>query len=75
MADWKCGDLVEFDGLLGAVIGIEGDRGVPENHVAVWFGSPRCLRKSQGGTGGQQPEVWTVPAEYVVKAPPPLWKH
>jgi hypothetical protein len=75
MPDWKRGDLVELDGLLAVVVGLEGDLNVPEDHVAVWFGDPRCKRKSEGGTGGKQPEIWVVPAEYLVAAVPPLLKH
>ena len=75
MQDWKCGDLVELDGLLAVVVGVVGDLNVPEDHVAVWFGDPRCKRKSEGGAGGKQPEIWTVPAGYLVAAAPPIWKH
>jgi hypothetical protein len=75
MANWQRGDLVELDGLLAVVISVEGDAGVPEGHIAVWFGDPRCVRKSQGGSGGQRPEIWTVPADLFIKAEPPVWKH
>ena len=68
MPVWRRGDLVELDGLLAVVTGIEGDPDVPEEHVALWFGEPRCKRKSEGGKGGQRPEIWTVPAEYCVAA-------
>lgn len=72
---WKRGDIVETDGVLGVVVGVEGDPDVPEDHVAVWFGDPRCERKSEGGTGGKRPEVWTVPVEYFVAAAPPVLRH
>lgn len=75
MQNWGRGDLVEMDGLLAVVVGVEGDLDVPQGHLAVWFGDPRCERKSEGGTGGQQPEIWTVPTEYLVAAAPPIWKH
>jgi hypothetical protein len=75
MAEWRRGDLVELDGLLAVVVGLEGDPEVPEDHIAIWFGDPRGVRKSQGGSGGQHPEVWTVPAEYLVAAASPVWKH
>jgi hypothetical protein len=75
MQTWKCGDFVELDGLLAVVVGVEGDPDVPEDHIAVWFGDPRCERTSQGGTGGKQPEVWKVPAECFVAAAPPIWSH
>ena len=75
MPTWRRGDLVELDGLLAAVVGIEGDPKVPEEHVALWFGNPRCQRKSQGGACGQRPEVWTVPTEYCVPAADPVYRH
>jgi hypothetical protein len=75
MSAWCRGDLVELDGLLAVVVGIEGDPDVPEEHIAVWFGDPRCIRKSKGGSGGQQPELWTVPVELFVAAATPIWKH
>jgi hypothetical protein len=75
MALWQRGDLVELDGLLAVVVGIDGDDGVPEDHVALWFGDPRCTRKSEGGAGGAAPEVWTVPEDLCVRAAPPLVRH
>ena len=72
---WSRGELVELDGMLGAIVGIYGDPGVPEDHIAVWFGSPETKRKSEGGAGGVQPEVYTVPAELCGKAAPALYKH
>ena len=75
MLIWRRGDLVELDGLLAVVVGLAGDTEVPEDHVAVWFGDPRCVRKSEGGPGARQPEVWTVPAEYLVAAAEPIWQH
>ena len=75
MSNWCRGDLVELDGLLVVVVGAEGDPDVPEEHIAVWFGEPRCIRQSQGGQGGQQPEIWTIPAELFVAAAKPIWKH
>ena len=81
MHTWKRGDLLELDGLLCVVVGVGGDPmagtsyTVPEDHIAVWFGDPRCVRKSEGGAGAQRPEVWTVPAEYFTGAEPPQWKH
>jgi len=75
MSEWRRGDLVERDGLLAVVAGVAGDPGVPEDHVAVWFGEPRCIRKSEGGKGGRQPEVWTVPAENLAATAEPFWQH
>ncbi len=75
MPAWKRGDFVELNGLLAVVVGIEGDPGLPEDHSAVWFGDPKCLRTSEGGTGGARSEVWTVPTEYLTSAALPTWKH
>jgi hypothetical protein len=75
LARWNRGDLVELDGLLAVVVGIEGDDPVPEEHVALWFGNPRCERISKGGPGGQRPEILTVPEEYCVPAAKPVYKH
>lgn len=75
MSAWRRGDLVELDGLLAVVVGIEGEPHVPEGHIAVWFGDPRCIRKSEGGPSGQRPQVVTVPAEYFVAAADPIWQH
>ena len=72
---WSRGDFVELDGLLAVVVGVEGEPEVPEDHVAVWFGDPRSVRKSDGGSGGQSPEVWTVPADLIVRAAGPSIKH
>ena len=75
MALWRHGQLVEMDGMLAVVVGIDGDPGVPEEHVILWFGKPHTVRTSQGGTGGVRPEVWTVPEEYCVPAAVPDVRH
>lgn len=72
---WKRGDLVEFDGLLAVVVGVEGDPQVPDDHIALWFGTPQVKRKSRGGQGGHQPEVWLVPEECAIMAAAPVYKH
>ena len=54
---FKRGDLVEFDGLLAVVVGSFKDGLAPEDHLALWFGTPQGIRQSQGGPGGLQPEV------------------
>ena len=69
------GQFVEHDGLLAVVVGTPDDRGAPEDHLALWYGDPRCTRLSAGGPGGQHPEVWTVPAEYCVPAAAPIIRH
>ena len=75
MAKWTRGNLVELDGLLAVVVGIEGDPDVPEEHVALWFGDPTGDRTPLGGTGRRQPELWTVPADYLRAAAPPVYRH
>lgn len=69
------GDLVEFDGLLAAVVAIEGDPSVPTEHVALWFGEPQLTRKSEGGPGGQHPILWTVPAVHCQRTADPVIRH
>lgn len=75
MSEWRRGDLVELDGLIAVVVGIAGDPEVPEDHVAIWSGEPRCVRKSSGGPGGRRPEVFTVPAGILIAAAEPIWRH
>lgn len=72
---WKRGDFIELDGLVAVVVGIEGDPNVPEEHLAVWFGEPKGVRKSAGGKGPTSPEVWIVPEEFCKPAPRPEYKH
>jgi hypothetical protein len=62
-AGWKMGQMVECDGLLAVVVGTDAESWVPEDHVALWFGDPKAIRKSEGGPGASRPEVWTVPAD------------
>lgn len=69
------GALVELDGLLAVVVGLPGDDGVPEEHVAVWFGRPQVERRSKRGTGGARPEVWMVPVDLMSPAAEPVFKH
>jgi hypothetical protein len=75
MTNWKRGDFVEFDGLLAVIVRVAGDPDVPDDHVAVWMGEPRCARRSQGGSGGQSPEIWTVPVAYITVAANAVVKH
>jgi hypothetical protein len=69
------GDFVELDGLLAVVVGLGGETGVPEGHVALWFGEPQGRRISDGGAGGLVPVVWTVPAEHCRPAKTPEFQH
>ena len=72
---WKNGDFVEYDGLPAVVVGLPGEPGVPEEHLALWFGTPQVPRISQGGPGAVRPEVWTVPEEYCSPGQAPIYKH
>ncbi|MFO0855882.1 MAG: hypothetical protein U0640_00840 [Phycisphaerales bacterium] len=67
MTPIRRGDMVTMDGLLAAVVGVEGDPGVPEEHVALWFGDPIAKRTSEGGTPRARVEAWSVPAESCVR--------
>jgi hypothetical protein len=70
-ASFRPGELIEFDGLLAAVVATAGEpmpytQGaeiVPEGHIALWFGDPGAKRISQGGTGGHAAVIHTVPTE------------
>jgi hypothetical protein len=75
MNTFKKGDFIEHDGLLAVVVGTGDDGGAPQDHLALWYGDPRCTRISKGGTGGQRPEVWTVPAAHCAPASPPDVRH
>ncbi len=59
------GDFVLLDNKLAVVIHLENNENVPEDHVALWFG------QSENGL----PQVWTVPLEYCVAAPEPMYRH
>ena len=69
------GQFVEHDGLLAVVVGIPEDGGAPDGHLALWYGEPSGTPISQGGSGGQHPEVWTVPSEYCILAAAPSVRH
>ena len=75
MATWNRGQMVELDGLLAVVVGTDEESWVPEDHVAVWFGDPKCVRISEGGSGGMSPELWLVPAECCIPAVVPTVSH
>jgi hypothetical protein len=75
MSTFKRGDIIEHAGLLAVVVGTPEDGGAPEDHLALWYGEPRCKRISEGGVGGQHPEVWTVPAEYCTLAASSVVRH
>ena len=72
---FKLGDFVELDGLLAVVVGTFESGCAPEDHLALWFGEPSAIRKSQGGAGNLEPQVWTVPSEYCLAAAAPIYNH
>jgi hypothetical protein len=67
--------FVEFDGLLAVVVGLSGEKDVPDDHLTIWFGEPQGKRISEGGKGNLEPIVWTVPIEYCHPAKPPMFQH
>jgi len=69
------GEFVQLDGLPAVVVGLPGDPGVPNDHVALWFGHAGAVRKSQGGTGDIVPEVWTVPTDLCESRMAPKFNH
>jgi hypothetical protein len=72
---WQHGALVEFDRLLAVVVGLPGDPNVPADHLGLWFGHPQAVGVSVGGSGGEHPEVWTVPQHLCAPAAQPVVKH
>jgi hypothetical protein len=57
------GDFVRIDGINAVVVGTDEDENIPEDHIAVFFGSEIAKRESEGGTGNGQPQVWIVPVD------------
>ena len=51
MPTFNRGDLVELNGEFASVVGVYGDPGVPDGHVAIFYGT------DENGL----PDVWTVP--------------
>lgn len=72
---FQVGTFVEFDGLLAVVVGFSGENGVPQDHLAIWFGEPQGKRISEGGKGDLVPIVRTVPTEYCLPAKSPILQH
>jgi len=77
MKKYSKGDFVEYDGLTGVVVGVDGDPHVPEGHVLLWHGSNKMVRKSEDSKNykSQRPEVWSVPEEYCDPALPAKVRH
>lgn len=57
------GDFVRIDGINAVIVGTDEDENIPEDHIAVFFGSEIAKRESEGGTGNGQPQVWIVPVD------------
>ena len=45
------GDFVRIDGINAVVVATEEDEDIPQDHIAVFFGSEIAKRESEGGTG------------------------
>ena len=73
----QLGDFVVVDGLPAVIVGLPDGQGVetPEDHLALWFGTPPVERTSKGGGVHPQPKVWTVPAEYCEACDDPKVMH
>jgi hypothetical protein len=57
------GDFVRIDGINAVVVGTDEDDNIPEDHIAVFFGSEIAKRESEGGEGNDRPLVWIVPID------------
>jgi hypothetical protein len=75
MNTFKLGQFVEHDGMLAVIVGTFEDGGAPEDHLAVWYGDPKCVRISEGGRGAQKPEVWTIPMVQCMPVQEPAVRH
>jgi hypothetical protein len=73
--EFQKGQFIEFDGVPAVIVGLPGDSGVPDDHVALWFGNPNTIRKSQGGNGEIAPEIWTVPIDLCETGRSPIVRH
>lgn len=70
MQAFNRGDFVKVNGVLGVVVGVAGEEHVPEDHLAIWFGTDRPTSSLEGNTASR-PEVWTIPQEYAQLGPRP----
>lgn len=57
------GDFVRIDGINAVVVATSDDINIPDDHIAVFFGSEIAKRESEGGTGNSNPKVWIVPID------------
>jgi hypothetical protein len=61
------GDFALMNGKLCVIVGVWGDPGVPEEHLAAWYGAE---------ADSAIPEVRTIPAEYFVRPDSPvIFRH
>jgi hypothetical protein len=60
------GDFVRINNRVGVVVltGKELEGGL-EDHTGVWFGA----------SAGGEPEVWTIPTEYLLPGPQAVLRH
>lgn len=72
--NFKIGDIIEMDGLLGVVTELPG-KNVPDDHLGIWFGEEKPKRKSEGGEVKKSLEIFTIPKEYCELAQKPTYKH
>ena len=68
----KRGDLVKVNGKLAAVVGVPGDRDVPDDHVALWYGDEHADKQ---GTQHAVAVAWTVPIAYCETVQAIEYKH
>ena len=72
------GDLVELNGVPCVIVALAGELvgmdQVPEDHVALWYGNTGLTTMGEE-SGRVNPEVWTVPLEYVEKGQVPTLRH
>jgi hypothetical protein len=78
---FKLGDFLEMDGLPCVVVGLSGQSlndyeiSVPEDHIAVWFGDSKAVRKSEGGLGCLSTDIHTIPEDCFDKGPHIVIRH
>ncbi|NUU07128.1 hypothetical protein [Leifsonia sp. C5G2] len=62
MSSLELGSLVKMNGAFAVVVGVPGDAGVPDDHVALFYGT------NEEGS----PDIWTVPMGYPSPLPSPI---
>jgi len=69
------GDFVRIDGINAVVVATEEDEDIPQDHIAVFFGSEIAKRESEGGSGNGNPLVWIVPIDLCEDGLDPEYKE